>query len=80
MASQNFKLFYVEIMSESSRADYLQLFMTWSIVQIVMTLEVNPSRFGFQRGKIMLLSFQPWPDREPLIRRWNADESGSKKD
>ena len=78
MASQNFKLFYVEIMSESSRADYLQLFMTWSIVQMVMTLEVNPSRFGFQRGKIMLLRFQPWP--EPLIRRWNVNESGPKKD
>ena len=51
MASQNFKLFYAEMMFKSSRADYLQLFMTWSIVQIVLTLEVNPSRFGFSTRK-----------------------------
>ena len=51
MASQNFKLFYAEMMFKSSRVDYLQLFMTWSIVQIVLTLEVNPSRFGFSKRK-----------------------------
>ena len=34
-----FYAFYVEMMFGSSRADYLWLFMIWSIVQIVLALE-----------------------------------------
>ena len=54
-----FYAFYVEMMFGSSRADYLWLFMTWSIVQIVLALESTHQGLVFQRGKIMLLSFQP---------------------
>ena len=60
MASQNFRLLYIEMMFGSSifiydlvdsRADYLYLFMTWSMVQMTLTLEVNPSRFGNSKRK-----------------------------
>ena len=54
-----FYAFYVEMMFGSSRADYLQLFMICSIVEIVLALESTHQGLVFQRGKIMLLSFQP---------------------
>ena len=52
--------------------------MTWSIGQIVLTLEVNPSRFGFSKRKDHVVVFST------LAREFNTpiecrpDESGFK--